>query len=76
MTVDTRFTTLFEAMVIDWLKVASFAAVARQCRLRWDQVAGMQARAGGPAGAVSAPGGRGARWSGWTRRHSNGGIST
>ena len=40
-----RFTALFEAMVIDWLKVASFTAVARQCRLSWDQVAGIQGRA-------------------------------
>ena len=42
---QARFTALFEAMVIDWLKVVSFAAVARQCRLSWDQVAGIQARA-------------------------------
>ena len=42
---QVRFTALFEAMVIDWLQVASFAAVARQCRLSWDQVAGIQARA-------------------------------
>ena len=42
---QSRFTALFEAMVIDWLKVASFAAVARQCRLSWDQVAGIQERA-------------------------------
>ena len=34
---QSRFTALFEAMVIDWLRVASFAAVARQCRLSWDQ---------------------------------------
>ena len=40
-----RFTALFEAMVIDWLAVASFEAVARQCRLSWDQVSGIQARA-------------------------------
>ena len=33
---QSRFTALFEAMVIDWLKVASFAAVARQCRLSWE----------------------------------------
>ena len=32
-------------MVIDWLKLASFAAVARQCRLSWDQVSGIQERA-------------------------------
>ena len=42
---QARFTALFEAMVIDWLQVASFAAVARQCRLSWDQVAGIQERA-------------------------------
>ena len=42
---QARVTALFEAMVIDWLQVASVAAVARQCRLRWDQVAGIQARA-------------------------------
>ena len=42
---QSRFTALFEAMVIDWLRVASFAAVARQCRLSWDQVAGIQERA-------------------------------
>ncbi len=41
----SRFTALFEAMVIDWLAVASFEAVARQCRLSWDQVSGIQARA-------------------------------
>ena len=40
-----RFTALFEAMVIDWLAVASFEAVARQCRLSWDQVSGIQERA-------------------------------
>ncbi|MCY4075738.1 MAG: transposase family protein [Acidobacteria bacterium] len=42
---QSRFTALFEAMVIDWLKVASFAAVARQCRLSCDQVTGIQERA-------------------------------
>ena len=41
----SRFTALFEAMVIDWLKAASFTAVASQCRLSWDQVAGIQERA-------------------------------
>ena len=40
-----RFTALFEAMVIDWLAVARFEAVARQCRLSWDQVSGIQERA-------------------------------
>jgi len=38
-------TALFEALVIDWLKEASFAAVARRLGLSWDQVAGVQDRA-------------------------------
>ena len=42
---SSRFTALFEALVIDWLFEASFAAVARQLRLSWDQVAGIQDRA-------------------------------
>ncbi len=41
----SRFTALFEALVINWLHEASFAAVARQLRLSWDQVAGIQDRA-------------------------------
>lgn len=40
-----RFTALFEALVIDWLKVATLAAVARQLHLSWDEVDGIQARA-------------------------------
>lgn len=40
-----RFTALFEALVIDWLRVASFAAVARQLGVSWDEVDGMQGRA-------------------------------
>ena len=71
---QARFTALFEAMVIDWLQVANFAAVARQCRLSWDQVAGIQARA-------VRGGCRGARWprrrgSASTRRRFNGGTNT
>jgi len=42
---SSRFTALFEALVINWLKEASFAAVARQLGLSWDQVAGIQDRA-------------------------------
>ena len=72
---QARFTALFEAMVIDWLQVASFAAVARQCRLSWDQVAGHPG-AGGAAGAVAARGGRGAARSASTRRRFNGGTNT
>lgn len=40
-----RFTALFESLVIDWLKEASFTAVARRMRLSWDEVDGIQARA-------------------------------
>jgi transposase len=42
---SSRFTALFEALVIDWLFEASFAGVARQLRMSWDEVAGIQDRA-------------------------------
>jgi transposase len=42
---SSRFTALFEALTIDWLLEASFSAVARQLRLSWDEVAGIQDRA-------------------------------
>lgn len=41
----SRFTALFEALVIDWLKEASFSAVARRVRLSWDQVDSIMNRA-------------------------------
>lgn len=41
----SRFTALFEALVLDWLHEASFLAVSRRLRLSWDQVAGIQSRA-------------------------------
>jgi transposase len=41
----SRFTALFEVLAIDWLREASFAAVGRQLRLSWDEVAGIQERA-------------------------------
>ena len=41
----SRFTALFEALVIDWLKEASTTAVARQLRLSWDEVDGIMQRA-------------------------------
>lgn len=41
----SRLTALFEALVIDWLHEASVSAVARQLRLSWDAVAGVQRRA-------------------------------
>lgn len=41
----SRFTAMFEALAIDWLKQASLTAVAKHLRLSWDQVAGIQSRA-------------------------------
>jgi len=41
----SRFTALFEALVIDWLRQAPISAVAKQLRMTWDQVAGIQKRA-------------------------------
>jgi transposase len=41
----SRFTALFEALVIDWLKEASIAAVARLIGLTWDEVDGIMQRA-------------------------------
>ncbi len=41
----SRFTALFEALVIDWLKVTSMSAVGRNIGLSWDQVDGIIQRA-------------------------------
>jgi transposase len=41
----SRFTALFERVVIDWLKEASASAVSRRLRLTWDEVDGIMARA-------------------------------
>jgi len=41
----SRFTALFEALAIDWLKQASVSAVAKQMRLTWDEADGIMARA-------------------------------
>lgn len=41
----SRFTALFEAMVIAWLKQASAAGVAKEMHLSWDEVDGIQGRA-------------------------------
>jgi Helix-turn-helix domain of transposase family ISL3 len=43
----SRFTALLAAVVIDWLKEASFAAVARRLGLSWDEVDGILPRAAG-----------------------------
>lgn len=41
----SRFTALFEALVIDWLGETSTKAVARQLRMSWDSVDGIMQRA-------------------------------
>jgi transposase len=41
----SRFTALFEALVIDWLRATeSIAAVAKGMRLSWEEVAGIRSR--------------------------------
>ena len=41
----SRFTALFEALVISWLKEAPVSAVARRLRVSWDQASGVMKRA-------------------------------
>ena len=41
----SRFTALFEALIIDWLKEASVAAVSRRLGASWDEVSGVRERA-------------------------------
>jgi transposase len=43
--VGSRFTAMFEALVIDWLKEASQSAVAKMLRMTWDEVDGVMQRA-------------------------------
>lgn len=42
---NSRLTALFEALVIDWLQVATIREVARRLKLSWSVVAGVQDRA-------------------------------
>jgi transposase len=42
---NSRFTALFETLVIAWLREASTSAVARRMKLSWDQVDGIMTRA-------------------------------
>lgn len=42
---SSRFTALFEALAIEWLKVASQKAVGEQLRLSWDEIHGVMERA-------------------------------
>lgn len=41
----SRFTALFEAVAIDWLKVASASAVAKQLGISWDEIDHIQEKA-------------------------------
>jgi len=41
----SRFTAMFESLVIDWLKVASVKAVGKYLRLSWNAVDGIMQRA-------------------------------
>ena len=41
----SRFTALFEALAIEWLKAASQTAVAGQLHLSWDEIHGIMERA-------------------------------
>jgi len=41
----SRFTALFESLVIDWLSEASISAVAKMLRMSWDEVDGVMSRA-------------------------------
>lgn len=42
---SSRFTVLFEALAIEWLKEASQKAVARQMELSWEEIHGIMERA-------------------------------
>lgn len=41
----SHFTALFESLAIDWLRQTTVKAVAKQLRLSWDEVDGIQQRA-------------------------------
>src|SRR5262249_59612410 len=42
---SSRFTALFEALAIEWLKEASQKAVGEQLGLSWDEIHGLMERA-------------------------------
>ncbi len=44
-TPGSKFTLLFERLAIDWLREAAVTAVARQLKLGWDAVWGIECRA-------------------------------
>lgn len=65
---SSRFTALFEALAIAWLKAASQQAVGGQLGLSWDEIHGIMERAvkRGSRGGKLSP----SRDWGWTRRPS------
>ena len=42
---NSRFTAMFEALAIDWMKEASLSGVARLLRVSWDEADGIRTRA-------------------------------
>ena len=70
----SRYTALFECLVIEWLQHGSIKAVAELLAMSWDQVAGIMARrwtGASPAGSCRFP-----RWWGSMRPHSRSDMST
>ena len=68
----SRFTALFEAVVIDWLQEATTAAVAQQLGLSWDEVDGVMQRAvqrGLQRREVQLPAGLGVDETSFQKRH-------
>ena len=71
----SRFTALFEALAIDWLRAASQKAVAERLGLSWDEVHAIQERAV-KRGLAAAQGRTGCHGWAWTRSLSLAGIIT
>jgi transposase len=68
----SRFTALFEALAIDWMKHAAIATVAERLALSWDEAAAIQARAvtrGLARRAAAAPRHLGIDETAFARRH-------
>ena len=73
-TPGSKFTLLFERLAIDWLREAAVTAVARQLKLGWDAVWGIERRA--VARGLERRGTLTLRHVGWTRSPSSAGTTT
>jgi transposase len=71
---SSRFTALFEALAIAWLKAASQKAVGDQLGLSWDEIHGIMERPSS-AGCNAGRPNPSAIWE-WMRRHSVRGTNT